>query len=164
MTPTSREVVTNRALSGTELREIIRQKLDVLMENEGLLTSHVAYGRIAFTLGLRLNLDNMMMRESYIEGSSATPAVNDPSAPPLEAPPLVNASPEEIIAGGEIEYSIDSPNAERLRHGLPVSIMVKQPDGTTTQEQVTYPHDESLGEGAQTITDVTPKARAAWKK
>jgi hypothetical protein len=146
------------------MRPIIHAKLDALMDNEGLLTHYVAYGRIAFTLTLKLHLDNMMQRESEIEGSSAAPAVNDPDAPPLEAPPLADPSPDAIIVGTELTYVIDSPNAERLRHGLPVPIMVKQPDGTTTQESVTYPKDDTIGDGDETITDVTPKTRAAWKK
>lgn len=162
--PTQNEIVTNRALSGTELREIIRQKLDHLMNEEGLLTHYVAYGRIAFTLKLSLHLDNAWNRESEIEGSSAPAGVNVPELAALESPPLTDPSADAIISSTQLDYSIDSPNAERLRHGLPVPIDVKQRDGTTSQESVTYPKDESLGDGAQVITDVTPIAKAAWKK
>lgn len=164
--PTVNELIVNRALSGTELREIIRQKLELLMENEGLLTHYVAYGRIAFTLTLRLHLDNAFNRESEIEGSSAPAGVNVPDLAALEAPPLTDPSPDAIVSATDLDYSIDSPNAERLRAGLPVPIDVRQHDGTVSQESVTYPKDPALGDGALTIeqTAATGKARAAWKK
>lgn len=168
MSPTSKEIVVNRALSGAELQEIIRQKLDTLMANEGLLVHYVAYGRVAFTLTLKLHLDNMMTRESEIEGSSAPAGVNtideSPSFAALESPPLADPSPDATLSATELHYSIDSPNAERLRAGLPVHLDVKQPDGTVSQQQVTYPKDPTLGDGGLTIADATPKARAAWKK
>ena len=162
--PTQSEIIANRPLSGTEMREIIRQKLDTLMENEGLLTHYVAYGRVAFTLTLKLHLDNSFQRESEIEVSSSPAPVNDPNPTVLEAPPLADPSPDAIISATELDYSIDSPNAERLRHALPVPVDVKQHDGTVSQESVTYPKDESLGDGALTVKNVTPLARAAWKK
>jgi hypothetical protein len=158
--PSGKETIVNKALSGSELKEIIRRKLDRLMDNEGLLNAYVAYGRVGFTLNLKLHLDNMMQRESEIEGSS------DVGTPGTEAPPLTDPSPEAIIAGTELDYSIDSPNAERLRHELPVVLDVKQPDGTISQQTVKYPKEDAPEplEGNEQIRDTTPLARAAWKK
>src|SRR5579863_8722032 len=105
MSPTSKEVVANKALSGAELQDIIRQKLDTLMANEGLLTHYSAYGRVAFTLTLKLHLDNMMLRESEIEGSSAPAGVNvieeSPQLAALEAPPLTDPSPDAVVSATE---------------------------------------------------------------
>jgi hypothetical protein len=155
--PTAREVIANRPLSSTELRPILHAVLDKLIENEGMLSPHLAYGRIAFTLTLALHVDNPMAVTTPISLSSAPPAVN---ATPeelsakgaLQSPPIISPTAEAAESVTEAEYSIDSPNAERLRHGLPVSLDVKQMDGTITQEKVTYPPDPSLGPGEVKIS------------
>ena len=156
MSPTAREVIANRPLGSAELRPILHSVLDSLIDNEGLLSPHLAYGRLAFTLTLSLHVDNPMVVAAPISKSSAPPPVNATAAEQeangaIEAPPLSLPSPDAIQSESSADYSIDSPNAERLRHGLPVTLDVKQQDGTVHQEKVTYPPDSSLGPGEVTI-------------
>jgi hypothetical protein len=162
--PSSKEVIANKPLSGSEIRAILHQKLDLLVNNEGLLTHYVAYGRIGFTLTLQLHLDNMMRSESSIDISSAPVGRNVPELAALETPPLADPSPEAVIAGTALDYRIDSPNTERLRHELPVTMNIKQQDGTTTQQTVHYPKDNSLGDGDLTIRDISKRTQEKWKK
>jgi hypothetical protein len=158
MSPTAREVVVNRALSGPELRKIIHAKLDYLMDNEGLLSNYAAFGRVGFSVTLALHLDNPLSPESSIEYVSRNPAVNEPDAllARVESIPLAEPSAEASLSGSQLDYKIDSPNKERLRHGIPVPVDVKQPDGTVSQQIIPYPPDPALGDGNLSLRDVTP--------
>lgn len=158
--PTAREAIINRRLSGDEARQLIAADVERLLAAEGLLSSHVAYGRIAWEVELRLHVENALSPDSrsFVESkvNAATPAV---SAPPLAAP-----APDAVIAGLTISRSIESPNAERLRTGLPITLDVKQQDGTVSQQQVSYPVDPTLeGASEAVITDTFEAARAGWR-
>jgi hypothetical protein len=158
MSPTANEVVTNRALSGTELREIIKLDIERLLDGEGLLSHYVAYGRISYDLTLRLHLDNPMRPESAV--TVASKVTHDTA---IEAPPLTEPSDKAVASGSNLHRDITSPNAERLRHGLPVPVTTRQADGTTQTEQVKYPPQPELGPGEVEITDTTKEVREAWK-
>jgi hypothetical protein len=158
MSPIANESVVNKALSGMELREIIRADFERLLENEGLLSHYLAYGRISYDLTLRLHLDNPMQRESSINIASK-PQANTP----IEAPPLDHTSSKAVASGANVHRDINSPNAERLRHGLPLPVVTKGPDGTVQTEMVKYPPQPDLGPGEVTVTDTTKETRSAWK-
>lgn len=158
MSPTMNETVVNKALSGMELREIIRADFERLLENEGLLSHYIAYGRISYDLTLRLHLDNPMQRESSITTTSKLQANS-----PIEAPPLKDISDKSVASGSNIHRAIDSPNAERLRHGLPLPVVTRGADGTVQTELVKYPPQPELGEGDVTVTDITPQVKQSWR-
>jgi len=149
--PTANEVISQKPLSATEIKEILRLDLERLLEGEGLLSHYMAYGRISYDLTLRLHMDNPMMPESKVAVASRP------------APPLADPSPEGVASGTNIHRDIKSPNAERLRHGLPVPVSVKGQDGTTQTEFIKYPPQPYLGEGEVAVTDVTKDAKSAWK-
>lgn len=157
--PTAAEAVVNKALSGAELKEILRAKFDLLLDNEGLLSHYLAYGRIAYDIGLWLHLDNPMRPESEIHAASR--ATSD--IPAMSSAPLASPSSEAVVSGEKVSGKIDSPNAERLRHGLPLPVVTKGPDGTIQTEMVKYPPQPELGPGDVTLTDTSKEARAAWK-
>jgi hypothetical protein len=156
---TSRETVVNKPLSGLEIKEILRAHFDRLLENEGMLGHYIAYGRLAYTITLQLHTDNPMQRETSISASSQKR--ND--QPGVEAPPLGDPSPGVVVAGSRLDYSIDSPNEERLRHGLTLPVVVRGQDGTTQTEQVKYPPQPELGAGDVKVADVSAATREAWK-
>ena len=156
---TNREIVGNKALSGEEVKTILRAHFDRLLEGEGMLGHYIAYGRLAYTITLQLHTDNPMQRETSISTSSQKR--ND--QPGIEAPPLADASPETVVAGSRLDYAINSPNEERLRHGLTLPVVVRGQDGTTQTEQVKYPPQPELGPGDVTIADVSAQTREAWK-
>jgi len=167
--PTSREVTDNRALSGAELKRIIREDFDSLLANEGLLGDTIAYGKISYEVVLRLHLDNPLLRESESRTHSrpvskqavaATPALAAVTgAPPLKYPP---PSSDAVVAAPAVSRNITSPNAERVRRGMPIPVEIEQPDRTRTTEFVTYPPDPSLGDGDVTFDDKTAEARQEW--
>jgi hypothetical protein len=157
--PHGRETVVNKPISGQELKEILRADFERVLEGEGLLSSYMAYGRIAYDITLRLHLDNPMRPESEVRIPSSFHA-DDPA---LEPSPLRKPSPEAVVAGDNLHRAIKSPNEERLRHGLTLPVETRGQDGTVQTQQVKYPPQPELGPGDMTITDDTPAAREAWK-
>ncbi len=159
--PTNSERVVNRPLSGDELKILLRADFERLLASEGMLSPHIAFGRIAYTIDLRLHMDNFVMPESHSTIASRPPAVNvlptKPELAAVEAMPLAEPSPKVAVGATRLTRSIDSPNAERLRNGLPVPVEVTQQDSTRTTQHITYPPDAfpELGGGDVKIADVS---------
>lgn len=166
--PTGRETVVNRALSGDELKKLILADAQRLVDNEGLLSPHIAYGRIGYTLTLKLHIDNPYIPDSVIETASKPIAGNivekQPELAAIESAPLASPSPDAEVGSMELERKIDSPNAERLRESMPVPVLVKQQDGTTSTENISYPEGSfpELGPGEVMIRDATEMAKQQW--
>lgn len=185
--PTHNESVPNRSLNGAELKQILISDFIDLCEQEGMLSNHLAYPRVGYTLTLELHLDNVLNPTSRITRSSRPIAHNLPNEPGfgvLDAPPLVpteicstcgavrdehpnwdcstySATPLEP-AGTRLDRLITSPNSERIRNGMPIPVEVKDHDGTTRTEQMIYPPDETLGDGDVKTEDVTQETREKW--
>jgi len=142
------EKVVNRALSGTELKAYIRGIFDKLLENEGILSEHIAFGRVGGIIKLTLHLDN-----AYFPESSSTIEFGDKV-------PLSDATPESEVAEQTASFTMDNPNAERVRLGLKVPVETKQLDGTRQVEHILYPSDmEDLPAQQVEITDTTVEAK-----
>jgi len=62
--PTTTEVVSNRPLAGTELKEIILEDVKQMLDNDGMLSFHIAYGRVAYEVNIKLMMDNPAFPES----------------------------------------------------------------------------------------------------
>jgi hypothetical protein len=166
--PSGHETVVNRALSGDELKKLILADAQRLVDNEGLLSPHIAYGRIGYTLTLKLHIDNPYIPDSTITAESKPIAGNvieqRPELAAIESAPLANPSPAAEVGAMELERKIDSPNAERLRESMPIPVIVKQQDGTVSTEQITYPEGSfpELGPGEVMIRDATEMAKQQW--
>jgi len=161
--PTMRETAINRPLTGTEMRELLRRDFERLLANEGSLSNHIAYGRVAWQIVLRLHTANpvMPLAESHIESRGS-----DPTTPNVETPPLDGTTDADSpsIGGTTLQRTVTRPNYERVREGLPVPVEVRQQDGTKTVEQVVYPKPPDHGEGDVHVTDTTADAKAAFGK
>jgi hypothetical protein len=162
---TSKELVVNKGLSGEETKQLIRRDFERLLSNEGLLSPHVAYGRIAWDVRLRLHMQNPLLPESESHVKSQRAGRNiiadEPGLAAVEPLPLTPAPDSATISASEISHEVSSPNLERVHAGLPVPVNVKQNDGTTTQEQVTYPKPDTseFPPPLTPITDVTEAAK-----
>ena len=157
---TLRETAINKPLTGLELAEIIRRDMERVIVGEGSLSAHIAYGRVGYEIILRIHTGNpyMPVTENSVRsrGNADTPEV--------EAPPLVDAPADASIGGTTLTRTITSPNAERVREGLPVPVEVRQQDGTKTVENVVYPKAKDAGDGDVTVVDSTNEAKAAWRR
>lgn len=163
---TAREVVHNRALSGEELKDILRANFEKLLANEGMLSHYIAFGRVSYDMTLRLHVDNPYMPEIQTGTKSKLAAWNEvqenPNLAVLETPPLIGPSAEASVGATNLHHDITSPNEERLRHGMPIPIIREQQDGTRTQEMVKYPPQDDIGEAKIEITDVTRQTKQEW--
>ena len=155
--PATNEIVHNRMLSGTELRQIILADTERLLANDGLLSDHIGYGRITYEIIIRKHMDNFMKPEdvSWIDSTPKAGVVE-------RGPMLKDPSPEAIVDAQRLTRVIDSPNVERIRMGLPIPVTVTQQDGSTTIEQVKYPPQPDLGDGDIKVDDVSAEARENW--
>lgn len=156
---TGRENVVNKMLGGEEIKSILRADFEKLLEQEGMLSHYIAYGRLGYTISVALHIDNPMRPETFIGIASN----KQDKQPRIESAPLMNASPESAVSGSKLDRNITSPNEERLRHGLTLPVVTTGPDGTIQTEQVKYPPSPELGLGDITITDVTKETNEAWK-
>jgi hypothetical protein len=166
--PTGRETVVNKALSGDELKRIILADCQRLVDAEGMLSPHIAFGRVGYTISLKLHVDNPFIPDTTVEIASRTPSIQQleksPELAAIESAPLSSPSAESEPGAMDLTRTIDSPNAERLREGMPVPVQVKQQDGTTITESISYPPDSfpELGPGEVMIKDSTEMARQKW--
>jgi len=164
--PSAREIVLNLALSGDELKEVIRADIDKLLRAEGMLVSNAAFGRVAYTLALKLYLDNPFFPESTTrldsQPASLSQQEDSPNLVALERPPLP-ASDKLGVGGTVLHREIDSPNMERVRLGIKVPVQVQQQDGTKTIERVKYPPQEMPTDATDAmVVDETEAKRRGW--
>lgn len=166
--PTSQERVANMPLSGIELKRLLLEDFERLLANEGMLSDYVAYGRVGYRLTIALYIDNphLPRSSSFIDSKPAgsNDIESNPALAAIEKPPLADPSDAATIGASSISRNVSSPNVERIRTGQPVPVSVRQQDGTTTTEKITYPPDPSADAGDVMIEDATPEARAEWQK
>lgn len=166
MSPAGRleEQVTNKMLSGTELKKIILADFEKLLDNHGLLSAHIAYGRVGYTIYLKFSVDNVGRPEMDTRVDS-TPRRNlDGTLLATEAPPLSNPSENAAVLATKLERSIDNPNAERIRNGIPITVTRKQADGTIVQKEIKYPASaaEEAGPGDIKTTEIDDAVEQDW--
>ena len=167
--PTSKEVVSNKALSGAELSTIILADATRLLADHGLLSGQMAFSRVAYELRLTLHLDLPSMPSATDSVRSSPRSTNDvahsPSLAAIEAvPPLASPSDSAIFTSDELHRTIASPNVARLEHSLPIDVSVRDQDGHTVTRQVSYPADyPGMDPVPATIADVTDVTRAELK-
>lgn len=165
--PTSNELVANRPLAGSDLLKIIMEDVQRMLDGDAFLTGHVAYHRIAYELRLTLHMDNFSYPKSVTpvrsRPRSETERDDKPELAAIESgPPLVAPSKSAYLTSTELTRDIPSPNLARIEHGIPVTIMRRDPNtGGMVEENIKYPSE--IGESEfvpPTITDVSEAVRA----
>jgi hypothetical protein len=147
--PTQSEKVINRALSGDELKAYLAEVFAKLLANEGMLSPHIAFGRVGGIIKLTLHLDN-----AYFPESTSSIEFG-------EKIPLKDATPESEVAQQTATWKMDNPNAERVRLGLKVPVETRQLDGTKQIEHILYPKDQmdDLPEQQIEVKDTTVEGK-----
>jgi hypothetical protein len=152
--PTQSEKVINRALSGDELKAYLAEVFNKLLANEGMLSPHIAFGRVGGIIKLTLHLDN-----AYFPESTSTIEFG-------EKIPLKDATAESEVAQQTATWTMDNPNAERVRLGLKVPVETRQLDGTKQIEHILYPKDQmdDLPEQQIEVKDTTIEGKKELKR
>src|SRR5580692_1114129 len=147
--PTSRELVSNKALTGTELAHIIVTDVTRMTESNGLLNSQMAFPRVTYDLRLTLHLEvpSMPISTEHVQSRE------------LEPFPLADA-PGAVIHATELTREIASPNVARIEHSLPVDVAVIGQDGHQIEQQIQYPKSAVEGGFAEPdLSDVSDAVR-----
>lgn len=152
--PIASETVPNRSLSAPEVRELLTRDFTRMLDGLSILQSCAAFGRVSWHL--KLIIFNEQGVPTDIDLTSRAEAKNliehTPSLAAVESHPLspVETEGEQLTAINRLARTLSrnvvSPNAERLREGLPVPVDIKQSDGTTRQETISYAPDPTMNE------------------
>lgn len=170
MSPTQRELVSNKALAGTELAQIILSDVARMLSDNGLLAGQIAYSRIAFELRLTLHLGLPSLPVS-VDSVLSRPVAADivAAAPELAAlepgPTLADPPADAIFASTELTRDIDSPNLARIEHSLPIEVTTMGQDGHQTERLVQYrPSDIGRKDDEFPLPDLTDVTEAQRKE
>lgn len=146
--PTQSEKIVNRPLNGLELKSYLLSICQRLLDAEGLLSEHIAFGKVSGNIKLTLKLENAYFPESV---TSIAFEKEDPTAP---------VTGENEFGQQTATFTMDNPNAERVRLGLKVPVETKQLDGTKQVEHILYPSDmEDLPAQQVEIKDTTVEGK-----
>lgn len=147
--PAASESVPNRALSTSELRTLLERDFTRMLDNHSLLSSPAAFGRVSYHLSLMIT-NEISQQSTDISLDSKPIAKNVVSTSPALAAVTAHPMPSQTeltkTLTQELSRMVTSPNAERLREGLPVPVEVKQNDGTTALQTIAYEPDKSMPE------------------
>jgi hypothetical protein len=105
-----------------------------MLSENGLLSSQMAYPRVAYDLRLTLHLEvpSMPTVTEHVQSRA------------LEPFPLADA-PDAILESTQLKREIDSPNVARVLHQLPIEVTVTGQDGHTTERLIDGYTPESVG-------------------
>jgi hypothetical protein len=138
----------NRPLSGAELKKIILQDVENILDQDGMLAHHVAYSRVAYAVTVKVMTNNPIIPEwpNRTRSRKSTPQQIE-ERPEFEAVkkfPLERAETDvPFDVGMQRIREIVSPNQSRIENELPVTISFRGPDGEPQEKQVIY-EKESL--------------------
>lgn len=160
--PASNELIGNRPLSGSELKQILIRDFTRMLDRDGMFQGHMGYRRAAFKIKLQMHLDNALYPEHTNEFTSRDPARN--AKPPdtyIAAPPIKDAE-NDVVVGVEHEREINSPNATRLQEGMPVQVPSRDPStGRIVEKPVVY-DGAGVKEDNMSHKDISKETAAEW--
>jgi len=121
--PLSKEKLPNNPLTGPELKEFVLALLRERMENDWLFTSNTTYPRVAGEIVCKFHFSNINLKDAEVR--VRLPHI--PEAGIEGAPPLKDPEPEQTVTAFSREFEVQSPNLVRVAHGLPITVMKKEP-------------------------------------
>lgn len=145
------EVQPNRPLSGTELREIIINDVRDILQQDGMLVKHIAYGNVAYCVTVRIMTANPIIpnwtNKTVSRKSTEQQIAENESLEAVYTFPLSTVEADEPLnIGVERTRQIISPNHSRIENGLPVTITFRGPEGDVKEEDIHY-EKELIEEG-----------------
>ncbi len=172
MSPTQREIVAQRPLKSTELAQIILDDVKDILSTNGMTTGQIAYGRVAYEIRVTLHIDNPAYPTDTTivrsKGRSGQQKEETPELVAIEPGPLKDTTDEAFLSSTERHRDIQSPNAARVEHSLPITVLRREQDGQTREELVTYSADALEGvpnpNPDPIDIDVSDLAREEWER
>ena len=131
----------NKALSGSELKEIITQHMRGVMDADWAFGHSVAYRRAAFTVTITCHL-GQPIGEHVVRSRARADGVVEGEAP------LADPEDAEVVAV-ERSMTLDNPNLARIHHDLPVRVQESRPPVASMEPSLP-------GEPPQSVTNAFP--------
>lgn len=152
--PLSSEVVPNKALSGSELAQLMLHDLAQVLERDGMFTHYVAYGRVAYKVRIEIQMDNPTFPRHEVQTRARAKV-----GTPLEGePPLAQPTSEDALDMIlERDRVVDSPNAARVESGQPITVQIVQ-EGKLRTKEVRFDPDD-VPEPQVVDRDLSPKTK-----
>ena len=170
--PASHERVPNKALSGAELKEIIKKEVAKILDRDGMYSNNLAYGRVSFEVRVSLHLDNprypLHISEVLSRPASKQEVETEPDLAALISPPLEDESDDAVIVSTEEQVAIASPNVARIENDMPLTITTKDMDTGFPKEvqqkfKGSIPDPAEVGNVRKTV-DSTQDQKNKWRK
>jgi hypothetical protein len=134
------EKISNKPLKGTELAKIIEDDLQRMLLRDGLLSEFIGYGKVAYSVTVKLMMDNPMYPEHTITVRSRT----DKNKPEFEAGPLKNPTADAVKSGSKRTRTINNPNLVRVKRDMAVtSEFIDPQDGRIKEREIRYTPEQA---------------------
>ena len=128
------DTIPNKPLSGIELRQIIEADVDRILGMDAFMNEYTSYGRVSYVVAVKLLLDN----PSFPEHTISVKAKGNKEKT-VATSPVSEVSDTVIKAGRQRTRTINNPNLERLKHGLPITKDFIDPsDGKQKTQNLNY--------------------------
>lgn len=140
--PLSNEKISNRPLSGAELKERILSDVRRVLDKDNLFADYLGYGQVSYKVTVEMATNNPFLPSATVKTGEGS----------LEGE-------FEERGGAVLERSIDSPNVERIAMGLPLKIY--SPAGST---EIEYGKEMIPDYKEPEVKDITPQVKQRWNK
>lgn len=136
----------NKPLSGVELKQIIMTDIGNILDQDSMLTSHIAYNRAAYSVTVKIMTGNPIIPNwnNRTASKKSTPQQiekNEAMASVESFPLQLGEEDTPANLGVERTRQIISPNQSRIENGIPVLISFRGADGDVHEEKVMYEPD-----------------------
>ena len=142
------DTIPNKPLTGNELSTIIQSDVERMLAHDGMMLEYMSYGRVSYIVTVKLLLDNPTFPEHTINIKA-----KGNKEQTIVMPPVKDVSPEAVRVGRQKSRTINNPNLERLKHGLPIEKTFIDPsDGKQKTQALKY----TAADAGLTEADVNP--------
>lgn len=136
------EVQPQKALTGEELKKIVLNNVSSMLDMDGMLAGHVAYGRVAFDVTIKFHTNRPVEPTWDNKTVSRKPTVQElekfPELGALETFPLKNPPEDAVTMGRKRKREITSPNTARIENALPIDVITRDQGGQIIEKKILY--------------------------
>lgn len=131
-----------KPLTGVELRQIIMKDVGAVLDGDGMLATHIAYGRIAYDVTVKLHssrpIDPTWQNKTTSRKATVQESDNNPALAALDTFPLINPEEDAVTVGVTRSREITSPNVARIFAEIPISAVIRESDGEIREKDIMY--------------------------
>lgn len=138
----SQEAQPQKPLTGEELKKIVLLDVEKMLDMDGMLTGHVAYGRVSFVVTVKFHVDRPVEPTWTNTTPSRKATVQEldlrPELVSLETFPLPETEEDAVALGMTRAHEIQSSNTARIENGLPIDVITRDQGGSIVERKIMY--------------------------